>query len=394
MNNIPNNLNPIYDDLLSYPENKKKELVENIRTFLLERWEKYNIPPTETYDDGELCKIFNDLLRKTRQGINGDIINYPSLNSMKAINQFFPHMLRTSSGKAISSLEALQDSKFFYRMFELKIFNEDMNNKLALCERGKPIFPNIFTLLRKTSGIQYIANFNPYVAKDLYRWAWKKYEEINNQKIDYVKIFDPCMGWGGRLIGFLSLQEVDGEYCGVDVSKQTVSGLTNLHNFWSKNIGINNILFGYNKKVTLNNVAIEDYLPSTQYHISFTSPPYFNTELYPKLENEKQSYLNDTYDKWRDNFLYNFIKKNHELLLTNGLFMLNIADVKINKKIIHPLEDDSIKIAEQMGFELIHTFKMIMTMGLSLNKEKIKNYINIEGEYYKYEPIFIFKKIN
>ena len=47
-----------------------------------------------------------------------------------------------------------------------------------------------------SGGVQYVNEFPPYLARDIY----KKY--IKNGD----KILDPCSGWGGRTLGLSSLQ--------------------------------------------------------------------------------------------------------------------------------------------------------------------------------------------
>ena len=71
-----------------------------------------------------------------------------------------------------------------------------------------------------------------------------------------------------------------------------------------------------------------------------------------------------------------------------------ISDIKIGKDKYHPLEQDSIDIVESLGGEYQGKLKMLMTrmIGLDPSSSGIKNSVKMKGEYYKYEPIFIFIK--
>ena len=125
----------------------------------------------------------------------------------------------------------------------------------------------------------------------------------------------------------------------------------------------------------------------------FTSPPYFDREQYS--EDEEQSYKSyPKYDDWRDNFLKPTLTNAYESLRDDRYLLWNIADIKIGKDKYHPLEQDSIDIVESLGGELQGKLKMLMTrmIGLDPSSSGIKNSVKMKGEYYKYEPIFIFYK--
>ena len=84
----------------------------------------------------------------------------------------------------------------------------------------------------------------------------------------------------------------------------------------------------------------------------------------------------------------------YESLRDDRYLLWNIADIKIGKDKYHPLEQDSIDIVESLGGELQGKLKMLMTrmIGLDPSSSGIKNSVKMKGEYYKYEPIFIFYK--
>ena len=82
------------------------------------------------------------------------------------------------------------------------------------------------------------------------------------------------------------------------------------------------------------------------------------------------------------------------ILKPDRYLLWNIADIKSGKDKFHPLEQDSIDILTNLGMEYQGKLKMLMTrmIGLDPSSSGIKNSVKMKGEYYKYEPIFIFYK--
>lgn len=208
--------------------------------------------------------------------------------------------------------------------------------------------------IRKTlsfiSGSHKVSNFRPTIAK----WVYDNFSGDG-------KVLDYSAGYGGRLLGAISSDKVI-SYTGVDPCLNTYNGLCEI-----KKVS--------NKDIYLYNEAFEDVILNETYDLSFSSPPYYNTEEYDY--SDKQSFIRyKTKDDWKNNFLTKIIEKNFELLKQNGIFIINIANVKNYKT----LEEDTISICIKTGFTLVHTYKMSLS---SLMKGG-----------FKYEPIFIFKKCN
>ena len=106
---------------------------------------------------------------------------------------------------------------------------------------------------------------------------------------------------------------------------------------------------------------------------AFTSPPYFDTERY---SNEKtQSFLKFTnIESWKDKFLRKTIDNVYRGLKQNKFMALNVADVKNH---YDGFEEDTVAIAESVGFKLVDTFDYVLSSQQSDSKS---------------EPIYIFKK--
>jgi len=82
------------------------------------------------------------------------------------------------------------------------------------------------------------------------------------------------------------------------------------------------------------------------------------------------------------------------------MFFWNISDIRITDKIKIPLETDSMKITEEIGFKYVESLKMLMRnfpgrdTGDKMKKmvDSGLNFINTDNKWVKYEPVFVYKK--
>lgn len=156
-----------------------------------------------------------------------------------------------------------------------------------------------------TGGYQYVNEFQPSLARDIY----KRY--VN----DGDKVLNPCAGWGGRLIGLAACMFNNIEYVETDPSQKTFEGLQKLKEF---------LRLGDNYKQY--NLPFEDLqLEENYFDFVFTSPPYFDTERYS--DEETQSYKrNSSYETWRDNFLFVMIDKIIATMKNGAVCILNVGN--------------------------------------------------------------------
>jgi len=209
-------------------------------------------------------------------------------------------------------------------------------------------------MMRKTfkvsGGAQTVSNFRPSVARYIY------------DKYGGDKVFDPCMGFGGRLLGAISSPRVK-HYEGCDPNTKTFDGLSKM----AKNLQDTT-------KVVLNNIGVEEYESDDKFDLVFTSPPYFDTEKY-SIE-ETQSYIKfPTYEKWLNGFLRKLVENGIDALNKGGYFIINIA----NTKRATTLESDFLEIMKSYDMSLEKTLNM------TLSKQH-------SGGQFKYEPIFVYNK--
>ena len=306
-----------------------------------------------------------------------DVSKYYSMNSDE---------VKKLDSKYTTNITDYDDEKFIYlvRVFEL----------------GQKIFPSAIQGFRLGLG-QPAVNFPPLTARYLY----EKYTDHIEQD-EPLNIYDPSSGWGGRILGAMSsLKRI--HYIGTDPNTDNFIdelGITRYeyvadffnnkaletNSFWEEEQNTFHI-FQEGSEHIGNHPDFQQY--KGKLDMVFTSPPYFDREQYST--DEEQSYkAYPQYDDWRDNFLKPTLTNAYESLRNDRYLLWNIADIKIGTDKYHPLEQDSIDIVESLGGRYEGKLKMLMTrmIGLDPSSGGIKNSVEINGEYYKYEPIFIFYK--
>jgi len=174
-----------------------------------------------------------------------------------------------------------------------------------------------------------VSIFKPWVARHVYN------ELLPNGGI----VVDPCMGWGGRLLGTYGL---DIEYLGFDLNPDVI----NCHKNMAKFIGSG---LAHKPKFSVADAASIEY---PECDLILTSPPYDNTEIYHGLENQ----CTDTTPIY-DNILSSKAR----------LFALNVPRKD---------EEKCVKLGKKHGLEVQQIFEM-----------KTRT---VMGRRNTYEPIIVF----
>ena len=300
---------------------------------------------------------------------------------------------------------------------------------IRIYDKGQRLFPNLFRSFR-ISMCQYAVNFPPLTAKLLYETFLRHVDHAT------VNVWDPSSGWAGRLVGAMSYnrQLPDGgmqrfNYIGTDPNPA----------FYKDGTSVYRVIADHYNDVRIGHSLFEEphdshvyQLGSELFHTTphfqqlrekgdlvFTSPPYFNREAYS--EDENQSYKKfSSYESWRDGFLRPTLQNAYDFLNHERYLLWNIADLKVGKKYL-PLEQDSIRIAEELGFVYKETVLMALMNMPGGNRTKnvithttetepdvfgvstliehsegeatAKNYLKLDnGKLMKYEPVHVFWK--
>ena len=181
-------------------------------------------------------------------------------------------------------------------------------------------------------------NLSPYEYYNLHR---EEYEELNYLELDSKlnqdirgcnnfplpvtisvykyfkpeKVLDFSAGWGDRLIGAIAY---GCEYTGIDPSKCMQPKYKEIIDFFRKDP----------KEYKVVKKPFEDYnVKKDYYDLVFTSPPFFDLEIYENLSTQSVVKFN-TLDKWKNNFLYPSLKKSYLSLKKGGHLAIYISDYR------------------------------------------------------------------
>jgi len=146
----------------------------------------------------------------------------------------------------------------FYRK-ERELWNHPKIREKLVTNREKYKFKDKIDITSR----QYLQGFKIsgiHVGYSFFSPLWVK-SFIDKYKIK--SIYDPCMGWGHRLLG---AQDIT--YIGNDSCPETYQGNKNISKYFDL------------KDKTFYNQPAEDLIPEEPYDAVFTCPPYFDTEIY------------------------------------------------------------------------------------------------------------------
>ena len=157
---------------------------------------------------------------------------------------------------------------------------------------------------------------------------------LHKYNLTRAKVLDPTAGWGDRLIASLLVGVK--EYVGFDTNDALIPKYEEI-------------------ALTLNKSTITKFIccpfeygdPGENFDVVFTSPPFFDVEVY---EGDKTSTaLYKTREEWDTNFYLPFLQKSSRALKPNGYIMLYIP-YDMFKIADDYLQSVSFKFVEQFGF--------------------------------------------
>ena len=277
-----------------------------------------------------------------------------SMNGLALCWSYFPHSFSVRCNDKMSPMDAFLDDKIFMSVIRKRLKMGD-----NMSDNG------IRKTLKLFTGVQAVSNFRPTAAAGIY----KMFASLLGKQS--IKVYDPCCGYGGRLLGAIGSGVVS-SYTGCEPCKDTHDGLNNMCDDFKREW-----------KSNIYNTGCEDIYPGNDFDVVFTSPPYFDTEKYS--DEPSQSYIKfPTREEWMEKFLMNGLVDNaYACLKQGGVLCINIADVQSYKTLVKDFIDKMKKRSHQW-----HAYK---SFRLSLSSLKT-NKKNDDAPIYKYEPVFIFIK--
>lgn len=173
---------------------------------------------------------------------------------------------------------------------------------------------------------------------------------------DAQTVFDPCCGWGGRMLGAVA---AGARYIGCEPNTETYQNLTKLAAF----LGIEN------QVKLFNSPAEEINLSPLSYDLVLTSPPYYNLEVYSSEDTQSENRYN-SYADWLKQWFEPLVLSTAAKAKT---VCWNIADVgKIT------LQKDFIALMSQQPEWQENTIFGIGSSARQANQNELKNKKNID----------------
>ncbi len=281
-----------------------------------------------------------------------------NFNGLDLVNSFHPHMMDAyyKKGKDISPYQAYSDDGKF----------KDCINRWL--ELGKtPNYAGIRKILKTRDGVRGVVNFKPTISKFIY----------DNYCPEGGMVLDPCSGYSGRLAGCIASNR-NIFYHGIDPNGKTAIGNMEMASLFSSQYDVlSKRIYNYRFRFDLG--CAEEVMPElkdNKYDLVFTSPPYFNTEIYSN--NSNQSAIKyEEYERWKNEFLFRIVDESYRILKEDGYLVLNVKNIA-EKKIA-----DDLRVYCESRWDLYKTYYMRLANS-SYNRK--------HGDTFHTEPIFVFKK--
>jgi hypothetical protein len=205
-----------------------------------------------------------------------------------------------------------------------------------------------------------IQNYKPMHARAVYEYICPIFNG---------SILDFSSGYGGRMLGAMT-SNLRYHYTGIEPNTQTYRGLSSLGELISSVNGGN---------CTMVNAVSEEFSTNSRsVDAAFSSPPYFNLEIYSD-EGTQCMHRYKTIDAWFELYVEPTLKMLHTTLRDEGLYAVNIADYTVEKKRFE-IVNRWIALSKKCNF--IHCDTLHMKLQARPGGDKVG----------KQENIFIFKK--
>ena len=151
-------------------------------------------------------------------------------------------------------------------------------------------------------------------------------------------VLDPCIGWGGRMVGTTCLD--NGKYTGCEPCTTTFQGLERIKNDLDIGSQVNLI----NKPVE---EALDNELKDMVFDCCLTSPPYYDLEIYSDEDTQSINKF-PTYELWLEKFIDPIIKYVTEHCTKFSCW--SVKDFKTDQ--VYEFQKDVVKIHDKYGWVL------------------------------------------
>jgi len=260
-------------------------------------WRNRGFPYPELSDKDLVRELALFQNWKIALGFKGKAIQY-SVAGLRLVNYFHPQMWHVSVRGYRTTVECFENDE---------CLRECLRRALSFFPNRSSWNPQCLrSTLRAFRHTTRVSNFRPTVAQAI----CSKFSRPGDKVLDF------SAGYGGRLLGCLSLPRF---YAGIDPCSAQIRGLRRMVRRIGHLLpGTANIIQGCAENV------LADFRANS-FDLVFSSPPYFNHERYSK--ESTQSYMRfPNYDSWRQSFLERTLVLSHRVLKPGGKLAINVAD--------------------------------------------------------------------
>jgi len=320
-------------------EEGQEHLLDDLVAF----WHQQGFPyPTPKIEDLDVVpritfqqSLRDDTLKRINAGQSICMTHMPHMWGVKAV------------GAAVSPLDVFQDKTLFRGAL-----------KMILGMKGVP------NAARVRSGVRLYRyggayNFRPVTAKVL----------LDRFCPTGGLVFDPCGGWGGRMLGAL-LSNPQPRYEACEPQPETCAGLLQLRDW------VNQYLPGARGRAVVHRSPAEDWEFPAGVDVVLTSPPYWKKMVYgPQSELAGNKF--PSYQSWLEGFWKVVLQKAVRALKVGGWLLLNVDDVTIDGTLCPLVED---------------TRRLVHALGLGEPAEVYKYDMGKPGDRDNHEPVMCWSK--
>lgn len=324
-------------DLHETTDSIKKELItpdlepyirEQIKEFATELLLNPDNILKDTYELSERKKDWLSLAKK-EVIIDGEIINIDTRarQGHKILDHYMTHFyeVKNYKGKSVKGL------------FTQSVLEKALLTNLMM--HSTPYKSEIRRMITMTAGLGSVTKYRTITSKSIIEFFKAK------------RVLDPCVGWGGRMLGSLSAGD-DTYYVGCEPDPNTAMCLRNILSDEAIPLNARYRATIIEKPAELG--LLEDIALMDKFDMILTSPPYFNLEIYTAGKQSTIKY--PSWEIWVEEWLKLVITKSLSYLKEGGVSCWSVKNFKSDKK--YPLADVTKKIHEELGWKLVKTVSM------------------------------------
>lgn len=327
----------------------------------------------QVYKKYPIEELQDQLIQFRDNNLDLEVLN----DSGKSLSKLCIHFFREEQYKAknarakYSPAEVLDSDELLEEAFDKIDAKPTYYNAGADYKNFVSFITNEATMVSK------VAIFSPNLARKIYEKYCPKF---------YANVHDSSCGWGNRCQGAMTSKYVY-NYYGTDPNSA-------LHEKYNEQADFIRATLGTKSKTDFRCCGSEEFIPEWEgiMDISFTSPPYFNTEKYSSELTQSAAKCANYYS-WRDDFMRPTIKNVYRYLKPGAYYLLNLKNLTPTFGSFPALNDWAM-VAQEEGFilqgvEVMH-YQSTRQFGTSKKTGK-KREVNFTGDK---EPVLVLRKPN